>query len=47
MPSANPTGLFSVKAEEVGVEDEEIDVEEFLSFNLNKAQEDLKGTEQS
>ncbi len=46
MPSANPTGLFSVKAEEVEVDDEEVDVEEFLSFNLNKTQEDLKGREQ-
>jgi hypothetical protein len=49
MPSANPTGLFSINAsveKEVEVEDEEIDVEEFLSFNLNKTQEDLKGTEQ-
>ena len=49
MPSANPTGLFSVNAsveQEVEVDDEEVDVEEFLSFNLNKTQEDLKGREQ-
>lgn len=50
MPSANPTGLFSVNAStesnEAELEDDEVDVEEFLSFNLNKTQEDLKGTEQ-
>jgi len=42
-PSANPTGLFSVPTE---VDEDEVDVEEFLSFNLNKAQDDLKSTEQ-
>tara|TARA_R100001463_G_scaffold126466_1_gene184185 strand:+ start:5665 stop:6573 length:909 start_codon:yes stop_codon:yes gene_type:complete len=33
-PAANPTGLFSIAKEE------EVDHEEFLSFNLNKAQEE-------
>lgn len=39
-PSANPTGLFSQPKE---VEEDEVDVEEFLSFNLSKTQEELDG----
>jgi len=39
-PSANPTGLFSQPKE---VEEDEVDVEEFLSFNLTKTQEELDG----
>lgn len=37
-PAANPTGLFSEAKE---VEEDEIDAEEFLSFNLNQTQAEL------
>jgi len=37
-PAANPTGLFS---EPIEVDEDEVDAEEFLSFNLAQVQKDL------